>query len=407
MPQMWWLLLAAAAAGLVLGGMLVLITRHRLANNGAPPTRILFCLMFVAIVGISAAAQQRSRPQAAVPIDPIGGIVDAFQSHQVVTLPGGFGPSRRALLYSLLRDSRFQLAVNDIVVEFGSSRYQDAMDSFIRGEEVPYTELRRAWQDTPSPTGNDSPPVEEFFRTVREINASLPEHRRMRVLLGEPPIDWDHIRRRQDHRKWVVVRDSYAADLIRREVIMRGRRALVVYGQLHYLRKEILTNYDMSSWQAQTMVSWLEAVPGTKVFTIWADGSGVHKVQPDTSSWPQMRLTLIRGTALGAADFTVFERTSRQEKYAVRGEDDFVSIPREQFRSLRMEDQVDAILYTGNGTPDPPSPRVSPQACADPDTSRCDWRGLISRAFPRRRPLHSRRLAARSEDRATIYDVPV
>jgi hypothetical protein len=363
-PQIWWLLLCVAAAGSALGAVLVLIRRRRLGRDSLSATRILSCLGFAAVVVTTGSAQESGRP--AVPIDPIAGILNAFQSHQVVMLPGGFGAARRALLYSLLRDSRFQHTVNDIVVEFGSSRYQDAMDRFVRGDEVPYNELRRAWQDTTSPMGSDSPPVEEFYRTVREINASLPPERRMRVLLGEPPIDWDHVRTRQDHRKWVLVRDLSVADLIRREVIVRGRRALVLYGQLHYPRKEILANYDMSNWQAQTMVSWLEGTHGTKVFTIWADSAGVPKIQPEAASWPQMRLALIRGTVLGAADFTAFDPGTGQERYAIRGQEDFAPIPREQFRSVRMEDQMDAILYTGGGKPDPPIPLVSPRACADP-----------------------------------------
>jgi hypothetical protein len=102
------------------------------------------------------------------------------------------------------------------------------------------------------------------------------------------------------------------------------------------------------------------------VFTIWAAGTGVVAAQPDAASWPQMCLALIRGTPLGAADFTAFEPGAGRQRYAVRGLDDFVPIAREQFRSLPMQEQVDAILYTGGGTPDPPIARVSPSTCAQP-----------------------------------------
>ena len=33
---------------------------------------------------------------------------------------------------------------------------------------------------------------------------------------------------------------------------------------------------------------------------------------------------------------------------------------------MRMEDQFDAILYTGGGASEPPLPRVSAKACAEP-----------------------------------------
>ena len=59
---------------------------------------------------------------AAKALDPIAGIVDAFQTHDVVALGEGDhgneqGAAFRAKLY---RDPRFQAVVNDIVVESGN-----------------------------------------------------------------------------------------------------------------------------------------------------------------------------------------------------------------------------------------------------------------------------------------------
>src|SRR5262245_44190954 len=48
-----------------------------------------------------------------------------------------------------------------------------------------------------------------FFRTVREVNAMRPAEKRIRVLLGDPPIDSDNIRGASDYSKWVIQRDSY------------------------------------------------------------------------------------------------------------------------------------------------------------------------------------------------------
>jgi hypothetical protein len=42
-----------------------------------------------------------------------------------------------AFRLSLIRDPRFRETVDDIVVEFGNARYQNLMDRFIRGEDVP------------------------------------------------------------------------------------------------------------------------------------------------------------------------------------------------------------------------------------------------------------------------------
>jgi hypothetical protein len=201
-----------------------------------------------------------------------------------------------------------------------------------------------------------------FFRAVREANAKRQAAEKTRVLLGDPPIDWENVRNKADYRKWEIQRDSYPADLVRRLVLAHNRRALIVWANGHLLRQEILTNYDMTSWQSQTIVSLIEAPGGTRVFTVRATGS-LTKWQADTASWKPMSLTAVRGTALGAADFSEFENPDL--RYHIRGEDDFVPIPREQWASRRLEDIVDAILYTG-----PESGRtssgISPQLCADP-----------------------------------------
>jgi hypothetical protein len=320
-----------------------------------------FVLASLLLQGTLPAGQQPPRP--AVRLDPVDAILDAFKTHQVVTLPGGHaGNELHALLQKLIHDPRFPTVVNDVVVEFGSARYQDLMDRFVRGEEIADAALRQVWQNSTEPgTTNDNPLPEAFFRAVRTLNATLPVERRLRVLLGDPPIDWDHVLRKEDHRKWVVQRDSYPADLIRREVIVRGRRALVVYGNLHFLRKETLTNYDMRDWQAQTIVSLLEA-SGHKVFVIFADGAGVRSVQPDATSWPHLSVTLVKGTVLGAADFAAFNPV--ETRYAILGVDRFEALPKSEWRSLRMEDQVDAIIYLAKESTSAP---LSPSLCADPN----------------------------------------
>ena len=135
--------------------------------------------------------------RSASPVDPISGILDAFRSHQIVALGEGLHGNNQAHAFrlALIRDPRFPSIVNDLVVEFGSGRYQAVMDAFVRGADVPSAELRKAWQDTTNPTPIwDSPIYEEFFRAVRDVNASLPPERQLRVLLGEPPIDWDNVR---------------------------------------------------------------------------------------------------------------------------------------------------------------------------------------------------------------------
>jgi hypothetical protein len=70
-------------------------------------------------------AQQPVR-RAAEPLDPITAILGAFETHPLVALGEGSHGNEQghALRLRLIRDPRFAATVNDIVVEFGSARYQ-------------------------------------------------------------------------------------------------------------------------------------------------------------------------------------------------------------------------------------------------------------------------------------------
>src|SRR6185436_15320208 len=119
------------------------------------------------------------------PVNPIEGILAAFRSHTIVALGEGNHNNEQGHEFrlSLIRDPRFPLLVNDIVVEFGNSRYQDVMDRFVRGENVPAAMLRQVWQNTAqSGWAWDSTIYEEFYRAVRDVNSNQSPDHQLRVL---------------------------------------------------------------------------------------------------------------------------------------------------------------------------------------------------------------------------------
>ncbi len=287
----------------------------------------------------------------AVPVEAITAVLDAMRSYQAVALGTGAHNNEQghAFLLSLIRDARFPRAGADLVVECGSARYQDVMDRFIAGEDVSHESLRHAWEDTTQPhAGCEAPIHEELYRSVRTVNATLPKEQRIRVFLGDPPIDWNSPTEKQDREKFMLMRDSYPAELIQHDILASGRRALIVYGQGHLQRKQMLSNYDMSHPAAQTIVSLLES-SGVDVFTVWGNTrADLETLQASIASWPRPSLTIVRGNVLGAADFQFFF-SDISNRLAVK-ERKLVPIPRDQWRALRMEDQFDALLYLGPPT---------------------------------------------------------
>jgi hypothetical protein len=294
------------------------------------------------IVAAATVAAQDSRVPA-VPLDPVGGLLDVFRTHAVVALgEGGHGNEQaQRFRMRLVRDARFASVVNDIVVESGSARHQGVMDRFIAGLDVPRDELVRAWRDTTQPTDIwDLPIYEELFRAVRDVNASLSPDRRVRVLLGDPPVDWEAVRTLRDLDQWARMRDSHAADVIQREVVTRKRRALVIYGDDHLAKKNRAPGAPED--YATNLVGLLERA-GTPVFVVHsATRMDLQAIQPDVRSWPTPRFARLNGTVLGGADYEPSPRL----------------VPR------RMEELFDAVLYLGS-----PSgitfATLDPALCAD------------------------------------------
>ena len=147
---------------------------------------IVAVICAAAIEGLAGA--QRAVPGTpAVPIEPIAGILEMFKTHDVVALSEGSHGNEQghAFRLALIRDPRFSATVNDIVVEFGNALYQDVIDRFVQGEQVAYEDLRKVWQDTTQRgTVWDRPIYEAFYRAVRDVNATLPIARRLRVSWG-------------------------------------------------------------------------------------------------------------------------------------------------------------------------------------------------------------------------------
>ena len=169
-----------------------------------PATTLVALLTVGATIGVD--EQRRPAPQA-VPLEPITAIIDAFRTHSVVALGEGLHGNEQGHAFRL---------------------------SLIR----------------------DRPIYEEFFRSVRAVNATLPASRRLRVLLGDPAIDWDEILRGNDDAgRWVRDRDRHAVAVI-------------------------------------------------SVFTITAADStmyeDLHRLAPSVASWPVPSLAIVRGTALDA-----------------------------------------------------------------------------------------------------------
>lgn len=308
-------------------------------------TRRIRHITILAILTVSSLALHGQVVARAIPLDPVEAIIEAFRTHHVVGLGEGAHGNLPGHLFrlALLRDPRFAETVNDIVVEFGSARYQALMDRYTRGDSVPPEELRHVWEDTTGPNPAwDRPIYEEFFRAVRDINRTLPDTRRLRVLLGDPPIDWDAVKVPADYSTWAIQRDRYPAGLTQREVIAKGRRALLLYGDGHYQAHD--------ERPPRSLGGLLEA-GGAMPFFITTAFKDLTPAQPEIATWASPRLALLRGTAIGALPYESFFGPKPPGAYWAA--------------HARIEDHFDAILHMGPPASLSFSPLTYPR-CSEP-----------------------------------------
>ena len=273
----------------------------------------------------------------ATPVDPTTVILNAFRTHPIVALGEGqhWNLQGHAYRMSLIRDPRLANTIDDVVVEFGDARYQEVIDRYIAGGDVPYDELRHVWEDTTMPnTVFDMPVYEELFRAVRDANRSLPAGKRLRVLLGDPAIQWANISSSDQILELMYARNAFAADLVRKEVLAKHRRALLLYADGHLFRKSEETVPD---WMIdkrkpeESLVSQLEKTHPQTIFSIGTPtDADLTALQPEVSDWHAPSIALLEGTTLGAAPFGTVYRLNGPE-----------------FHDVRMQDQFNAILYLG------------------------------------------------------------
>ena len=120
-------------------------------------------------------------------------ITRAFTTRPLVAFsePGHGVSGTSEFFASLIRHPGFAGTVNDIVIECGNARYQNIADRYFAGESIQRDEIRQIWENTTVVSGVwQQPMYEEILADIRAFNMTLPERQRIRVLLGDPPIDW-------------------------------------------------------------------------------------------------------------------------------------------------------------------------------------------------------------------------
>ncbi len=299
---------------------------------------LLLMTLFPAISRAQRRQQLKPMGSEAIPEPAVPAILAAFDKYEVVAMPEAHGmKDMDDFILTLIRNPAFSEKVNDIVVECGNSLYQPILDRYIAGEDVPFTEVQKVWRNTTQPMCSMSGFFEQFFPLVRAINQKLPPGRRLRVLGGDPPIDWSQIKTAPDIAKFED-RDASIASVMENEVLSKHRKALMLFGTFH-----LLHGGGVGSGNAVTII---ERDYPNRTFVI-SDLGDFEANMPALSSspfatWPVPSLVRIKGTWLGALGLGNFFPPTIWTDKDCNVHNEF---PKNEQKP--MEDLVDTFLYLG------------------------------------------------------------
>ena len=253
------------------------------------------CCVGVLVVTAVASAHGHPRSDRKEPVaEPaIPAILAAFDTYDLVGMPAGHGlKDLDDLILTLVRDPAFPKKVNDIEIECGNSLYQDVLDRYTSGADVPFREVQKVWRNTSQPQCGLSGFDEQLVALVRAINRKLPREKALRVLGGDPPLDWDQIKTAEDLHKAVLAlrRDTSIASVIEKEVLAKHRKALMLMGSYHLLHGAGATGMTETKHPNATFVI-------SELGTFGANAADASKTP--FATWPIPALAAIKGTSLG------------------------------------------------------------------------------------------------------------
>jgi len=292
--------------------------------------------LFTIVLVLSANGQPKPDSPEPVAEPAVAAILAAFDRYDLVGMPAAHGlKDLDDLILTLVRNPAFWKKANDIEIECGNSLYQDVLDRYTSGADVPFREVQKVWRNTTQPPCGLSGFYEQVVPVVRAVNQKLAPGKGLRVLCGDPPFDWDRIRSAEDLHQAVLSlrRDTGIASVMEKEVLSRHRKALMLMGTYHLLHGAGATAFYERTHPGATFVISELGMFGTSP----ADVSN-----SPFAAWPIPAVARIKGTWMGKLDLGKFLPPPATVDQDCNPHTDFPAPLRKPVEQL-----FDAVLYLG------------------------------------------------------------
>ncbi|HEX3465712.1 MAG TPA: hypothetical protein VHS78_16805 [Candidatus Elarobacter sp.] len=283
--------------------------------------------ILAALCAALAAAPPGAAPQ---PVNGVDAVISAFGRVPIVALGVSHTDEDDEFAVAVVRDPRFARTVRNVVIECGNSLYQPVLDRYIAGDDVPLAQLQLVWRNTTQVFGpcND-PHHKDLLDAVRAVNRTLPADHRIRVLAGDPPIDWDKVHSRAEFLA-SSHRDDNITSVIETQVLAKRENALLFFGGLHVFHR----HSEMAPFP--TVTERLERAHPHSTYVFMTNNAASAELDRRFASWANPSAAALHGTWLGAMDANDFAADTRIRGKLVK-----------PWPGLKIEDMADAYLYLG------------------------------------------------------------
>lgn len=269
----------------------------------------------------SGGSQSPAGPQIAE--DATAAMIQAITTHQVVMFGETHANKQEyAWLCALVKTPAFADRADNIVVEFGNSLYQQTVDRYIAGEDVPEEQIEKAWRNVIGAVGPVSPVYGEFYAAVRASNLARRGKHPIRLVLGDPYGDWEKIKNAEDLGPYLGHREEWYAQVVKDEVLAKHHRALLIMGAGHFLRRNGPGLVERAI-RAEGVTPYL-VVLGTNAVR------GFDDLDPRFDAWRAPAIVALKDTWAGALPAMPVMTGGEVAPNA-----------------LKMSDVADALLYVG------------------------------------------------------------
>ena len=200
-------------------------------------------------------------------------ITEKFSAYNIICLDEGPHSTIQThrLIRELFNDKVFNSTVDYIIIEFANQKHQKTLDRFIIGKKVTLKDLRLLWRSTTQAhsTNFEKSVYLKLLKTIRAANKKLPKNNKIRVIAGDPPINWNNINSQNDYFPAITQRDVLPSELAIKYGIESSKKVLLIYGGEHLKMQS--SGKDSTYWTIPYYIN--KKYPGS-VYTIGALISG-------------------------------------------------------------------------------------------------------------------------------------